>query len=478
MSVSVLMTEPGTWGTDIPGEPAPVVELHPGDREAPRRRLAYVPASTVRTEKIEWLMQAWIPRRSLTLLAGREGLGKSTLACAICAKATRGQLDNGAPLKALYLATEDSRSMTVKPRLQAAGADLEMVGFLDVSFGELGGSLTLPGDYPLLEELIREEGIGFVVLDAAKSAMSSTLNDYRDDDVRRFLEPMAKIADDHDVAFLALVHFGKRASTDSGNLILGSIAWSQVARSVVSVAKDDETGTLVVSNTKGNLADRELSREVAIVSTDVPLADGGTTTTGRIEWLGESKRSARDLLGAREDEDGADERGEVEAVVIDYLESQGGSAPAGDVLKAARAAGLSESTVKKSRRKIGVKTGRRGFGKGAQWVWTIDSAIDAHTQNRESMDSMEPMGDIDSIDGIDSSLKAQAPIQESLPGQRARNAVLDMLKSGHHLAERTIAGGVAKDHRDDVPAVLAALVSDGLATLDANDRYTLAEVAA
>lgn len=176
--------------------------------------------------------------------------------------------------------------MTVKPRLVAAGADLDMVGFLDVSLGELGGTLRLPDDYDMLADLIRAEGIGLVVLDAAKSAMSSVLNDHRDDDVRRFLEPAAAIADELDVAFLALVHFGKRTSNDSGALILGSIAWSQVARSVLSVAKDEETGALVVSNTKGNLADRELCRECSVVSAEIPLSSGGTTTVGGSTGMG------------------------------------------------------------------------------------------------------------------------------------------------------------------------------------------------
>lgn len=47
-----------------------------------------------------------------------------------------------------------------------------------------------------------------------------------------------------------------------------------------------------------------------------------------------------------------------------------GSAPAADVFSVARAAGLNENVVKKSRKKAGIRTERRGFGKGASWVWT------------------------------------------------------------------------------------------------------------
>ena len=65
-----------------------------------------------------------------------------------------------------------------------------------------------------------------------------------------------------------------------------------------------------------------------------------------------------------------DDEDEVRMVVYDYLEAHGGNAPANDVLKAARAAGLSEGTVKNKRLKIGVTT--RKMGKG--WVWSIESS--------------------------------------------------------------------------------------------------------
>lgn len=366
----------------------------------PAREMTLVSAASVHTRPVRWLIDPWIPRGSLTLLAGREGLGKSTVACDLAAQATRGELDNAMPLRVLYLHTEDSREMTVKPRLEAAGADLAQIAFLDVTVDGNTGALSLPFDYPALRELIASNRIGLIILDAAKSAMSSMLNDHRDDDVRRFLEPAARIADDLDCVFLALVHFGKRQSADTGQLILGSIAWSQVARSVLSVARDEESGDLIVTNTKGNLASREYSREARIVSAAVPDGDGGTTLVGRIEWGNQSTRSVRDLLAA----DGADDdRSEIQAVVLDYLESVGGSAPAGDVLKVTRAAGLTDNAVKKARKRIGVATERQGFGPGSRWVWTIDrpaietpiDAIDTRACAREPMESMpidgEPM---------------------------------------------------------------------------------------
>lgn len=40
-----------------------------------RRRVKLVKASSVKTEKVDWLIPEWIPANMLTLLAGREGIG-------------------------------------------------------------------------------------------------------------------------------------------------------------------------------------------------------------------------------------------------------------------------------------------------------------------------------------------------------------------------------------------------------------------
>lgn len=334
------------------------------------RRITLIPASSVKTERLDWLIPNWIPKRSLTLLAGREGLGKSTIACDIAAQATRGEL-TGTPMRVAYLATEDSTSITVKPRLQAAGADLDNVFFFEVATETGGtGSLTLPGDTGLLTNALVDRDVHLVVLDAAKSAMHGSLDGHRDDDVRQFLEPLAAMADKHDIAVIGLTHFGKRESSDTGKLMLGSIAWSQIARSVLSVAQSkDEDGHLVVTNTKGNLARETVSRKVQIVSATVPVDEGDFAEVGRAQWGEYTEVSAADLLAPRDEAN--DERDEIEAVVIDYLISNGGSAPAGDVLKATRAAGLSDSSVKRARKRIGVKTQKRGMKSG--WEWSIDT---------------------------------------------------------------------------------------------------------
>ena len=52
-------------------------------------------------------------------------------------------------------------------------------------------------------------------------------------------------------------------------------------------------------------------------------------------------------------------------------------APAAEVLRITRAAGLIDNVVKKARRKAGVRTKRVGFGKDSSWIWSLNDAGDA-----------------------------------------------------------------------------------------------------
>jgi RecA/RadA recombinase len=62
----------------------------------------------------------------LTLLAGREGIGKSTVAVDIVVRVTRGVLDGeyyGASRNVIYVDSKDARDYTIAPRFVTAGAD-------------------------------------------------------------------------------------------------------------------------------------------------------------------------------------------------------------------------------------------------------------------------------------------------------------------------------------------------------------------
>lgn len=356
--------------------PAEVIDLHGSQKEPPTRTVELVPASTVEMERVEWLYPMWIPKRSLTLLAGREGLGKSTIACGFAAMATRGTfpVEPGTapipPTNVAYLATEDSLGMTVKPRLIAAGADIDRVMFVEVKTENgFTGALTLPNDIRQLEQALVEAKVGFVILDAAKSAMNPKLDGYKDDHVRQFLEPLAALAERNNIVVLGITHFGKADGRDTGKLMMGSVAWSQIARSVISVARD-ENGTLYVSNTKGNLAPRTLNMTAEVQTTSVNIGPHDSTEVGRIVWGSETDVKATDLL-TTVDEFEAEERNETEQWLTEYLTEHGKSLRQ-KVLRDARANGFKPRTVQRAFKRLGgVSSTQSTEGKPNQAVWGL-----------------------------------------------------------------------------------------------------------
>jgi AAA domain-containing protein/DnaB helicase-like protein len=293
MAVRRRMLEAGTrlaqLARDRTTEPAELLaraqqtldQLPHSARSSTGRQLRTTFASDVVPRRVRWIWDGRIVAGGLTLLAGREGLGKSTIAVDVTAQLTRGVLDGeckGEPRTVIYVHSEDARDFTIVPRLTAAGADLTRVVFLDAVTphpqGDIESPLVLPLDDELLVDAIRDHRSALVVLDAATSVIDGRLDGDKDRQMRQGLERIAKIGEKTDAAMLGLVHFGKRDSADTGKLILGSIAWSQVARSVLAVARDDDTEQLVLSTTKTNLGPGAPSLAAQIISAVVPTPGG------------------------------------------------------------------------------------------------------------------------------------------------------------------------------------------------------------
>lgn len=371
------------------------------------RRLVLTTATAVQPERQRWLWADRIPAGALCLLAGREGLGKSTIAVDLAAQVTRGELAgelHGQPRDVLIVATEDNRATTIVPRLIAGGADLHRVHFADVEEDGVTGAPVFPVDTDRLADAARARRAALVILDAATSVIDGRLDGDRDRQMRQALEPLGRMAADLDASVLGVVHFGKRADADTGKLILGSIAWSQVARSVLAVAVDEDSGVLLVQPTKHNLGPGDVRSIAArIVPATVPTGNG-PTSVGRVEWLGEVESDARDHLGRREgDTEDARDRDEAGIWLLDHLSEHDGEAPAGEVLKAALKDGFPARTMQAARKRVGVRSSKSSLRGG--WVWTLNpegaaKAPKAHEHNAPapSAPSVAPSPEPDDLD--------------------------------------------------------------------------------
>ena len=187
----------------------------------------------------------WLPLGGLALLGGREGTGKSTWAYHLAAQVTAGRLPGdlfGKPASVVVVATEDAWAETILPRLVAAGADREKVFRVDAVEQGHEMALTLPADVAALADLCQRAEVALVLLDPLMGAISGTLDTHKDAELRRALEPLSRMAHELRLTILGLIHVNKSTSGDLLTRIMGSRAFSAVARAVLFAAKEVPEG--------------------------------------------------------------------------------------------------------------------------------------------------------------------------------------------------------------------------------------------
>jgi AAA domain len=336
--------------------------------------------STVQPQRVEWLWRGRIPLGKLTILDGDPGLGKSVLTLDLAARVSRGlAMPDGTPGRqggVVLLTAEDGLDDTVVPRLEAAGADRSRILALDLVPDEsgLGKRLpSLPRDAGYILAAARRMAARLVVADPLTAYLGDQINSHRDQDCRRALWPLAKIAEETGAAVLVVRHLNK----DTGGSPLyrggGSIGIIGAARSGLLVAADpDNPDWRVLATTKCNLARKPVGLKFALEGTP----DGAL----RVGWMGESVHTAESLLAAPRDEEDRDLLEEAVGVLRAILAE--GSILAVEAKRQCRNAGVSERTMLRAKAVLGVRSNLIGFGKNGHWHWslpTLESATDCQT---------------------------------------------------------------------------------------------------
>jgi AAA domain-containing protein len=371
--------EPSPAGDDSP----PVRTVVPNGHRPPGRQVFITRASDIKPRPVRWLWPDRIPSGALTLLAGREGIGKSLVGVHLAAQLTRGALPgdrHGRPSRVMFATSEDAWEFTMVPRLLAAGADLDLVGRVQVEDDGIIFGLTTPVDVPALTTYIGDHDVAALILDPLTSVMDGRIDAHRDREVRTALEPLGKLAEETGASVFGLVHLGKGMGTDPVNLILGSRAFSAVTRLVLVAARDpDDDAAHVLSVEKSNLGRIDIPGLTYRIDGVEIATDEGPAGAGLLVWTGETDRRVRDIMADAGEEHS--NRDEAAKWLIDYLTDLCGEAPAKDVKKAAVAAGFTERTLDRTRSRAGVTTGRTGFGKGAVYVWRLDESCTPHARH-------------------------------------------------------------------------------------------------
>lgn len=232
------VSTPGTVGGD--GElPEPPV--------APGKRRRLTSAADVTMKPVAWLWEPYIPDGMFTVVAGREGTGKSQLLFAVGVEhvQSRGQ-------SVIVVAPEDPRESVTVPRLKAAGADMRRVYFYDAEPGD--SPVTLRTDLEELAGWAAEAGAGLVIFDPIISVFGDDTDENSYKEVSAELQRLAGWADSTGVAVVGITHNRKSDALDSINKVMSSKAFTTKPRSVLMTARDaDHPDVFTLTHEKSNV---------------------------------------------------------------------------------------------------------------------------------------------------------------------------------------------------------------------------------
>ena len=207
------------------------------------RHVVLTSADSIKPRPVFWLWKNRLALGTLGLLAGREGVGKSTLGYWIAARITQGDLYGcfaGTPKAVLVCATEDSWEHTIVPRLMAAGADLTRVYRVDVVTAmNITVGMSLPRDLEGVERAANEVNAALMLLDPLVSRLGD-LDTHKDAEVRQALEPLVAIA----ATVADNVHYGVNAAVSQLRARERAMGTTPDARRALRIRYTDATATV------------------------------------------------------------------------------------------------------------------------------------------------------------------------------------------------------------------------------------------
>jgi len=413
--------------------------------------------------EVQWLWPHRIPLGRLTLLSGRPGEGKTfvTIEITACVSTGRNFPDCSlCPLgDVLIVSAEDDPADTIRPRLDAAGADVNRVHILSaVQYTASDGkkserSFTL-ADVPMLEAaIVQFPECKLIIIDPIGSYLGGRVDAHRDNEVRGVLSPVAALAAKYNLAVVIVAHTRKSAADAADDTVLGSRAFTGIARSVWHLSHDTEDkarrlllpGKNNLTAAPDGLAFRLEGKPIArVVWEDGPVSMDADEA---------NFKTARNAAERRKPGPSADGRQKAAQWLGEALEN--GPQTPKELQAKADKAGHKWRTVDRAAEELGIVRERTGFGGGMLWYlpvyrskWEPDLLAYFQEANGEARE-----------------FSALATALEAKVGEKPRNAevlavVDEWIKEG--TVERTGHGGkkdpylyrfLGEDHsRQDAPA--------------------------
>jgi hypothetical protein len=351
----------------------------PDPQDAAERRPVLACVESVERQSIRWLWPGRIALGKVSMIAGDPGVAKSHMTLWLASRVSNaGQWPDSnerAPLgQVILLSAEDDIADTIRPRLEATGADLSRVHVLQAvqTMDPKGGKtadrfFNLALDMDVLEAaLTQTPDVRLVIIDPITAYLGSAVDSHNNSDIRGLLAPVADLAARFGVAVVCVSHLNKGGKSKAMYRTTGSLAFVAAARAVWAVARDED--------------DPERRLFLPIKNN---LAKDGTGLVYRLEPWPKDANFARCVWDPNpititaeqalsdEDESERGDRQEAEAWLIEQLGQ--GAVTSKELLARAKAAGLSWATVRRAKDHAGIVASKDGFTGG--WTWTLPKML-------------------------------------------------------------------------------------------------------
>lgn len=354
-------------------------------RNGPERNVGLVPVSSLSSERVSWLWPGYLAYHEVTQMDGEKAQGKTFITDDIAARFSRGlpmpgQSRGVSPGKVLIMTDEGHANSVLRPRLEAAGADLDRVFMPPVKVvkGRAPEMYLLPNAAGKIGAMIKSGDIGLIIFDPITDFLGEDINTNNDASVRRALRPFAAELARYECSAWAIRHMNKDKSQDAKFRGGGSAAFQNRARVHLvtgeippSSSVPGKFGLAMIDNNLMPRIEGVLSYD--IVDSNIQADDDGRMI-GMVEWHGVHDIDHNRLTKGDEERRGPDPMVQQEILdVLGDLFSSRDRIPADECKRALKESGTSTNseTVSKARKAMGIRSAAvfKPEGGISHWEW-------------------------------------------------------------------------------------------------------------
>jgi len=322
-----------------------------GGNGRPKTGLKVTKMSDVTAEDVQWLWSGWLAVGKCHLMVGQPDIGKSFVSTSFASTITiGGKFPDGSRCpttgEVLFLAGEDGKADTIRPRLDAHGADASKVFVIDgqqIQDGEgkvIERGIRLDVDIADIDQFLADHPDVRVWFIDPISEFLGRADSHKDADVRQILGPLAGLAEKYRVAIVYITHFNKSNVGPALYHAMGSLAFAAQVRVAFGFIRDYENeDRVLVLPLKNNIHRKVPGRVYRLIDDRVEWEPDGIHVTAD-EALDPPKQARGDKL----------------AEVVECLKQRlsAGCVDADTLDQDALDAGISKSTLQRARKVIGV----------------------------------------------------------------------------------------------------------------------------